>query len=475
MVNPGQTSESTMPRTGLRSRLLSGGIWVVAGKILGGPVVVVTNMLLARVLSPAELGAYFLAFSLVTVCATVAPLGANRAVVRFVAESIGLNRPAVARGAVRHAIMLGIGGSLVLASAIYSGLGERLARDVVNSQELADASDLVAAWIVPATMTLLIAEIFRGFHDLRWATLHGGLLGSLLTLLIVVTLHLNGIPMTLRVVVWVSFTATMLGALVAGFTLHRRVHKLPPPAADRSLLGMLRVSLPLCVTTAIVLLLQQADIWLVGAFESSQDVAIYGAAARLMFIVSVPLFMVNAVIQPMVAEYYSQRRLDELQKLMRVAATVAAMPALAALACAIVFAAPGLRLLYGETYMAGAGVLVVLALGQMVNVWTGSCGIFLMMTGHERTLMTLTALTGLLTVALMAALVGPFGILGVAIGSALGVSLQNAVLWFAAGRLTGVWTNMGFRGLGDVLRVGRAEVERRRRASGSAAEPRPPA
>jgi O-antigen/teichoic acid export membrane protein len=281
--------------------------------------------------------------------------------------------------------------------------------------------------------------------------------------------------MTLRVVVGVSFTATVLGVLVAGLTLHRRVRKLPSPAADRSLLGMLRVSLPLCVTTAIVLLLQQADIWLVGAFESSQDVAIYGAAARLMFIVSVPLFMVNAVIQPMVAEYYSQRRLDELQKLMRVAATVAAMPALAALACAIVFAAPGLRLLYGETYMAGAGVLVVLALGQMVNVWTGSCGIFLMMTGHERTLMTLTALTGFVTVALMAALVGPFGILGVAIGSALGVSLQNAVLWFAAGRLTGVWTNMGFRGLGDVLRVGRAEVERRRRASGSAAGPRPPA
>ena len=463
------------PQPGLRSRLLSGGIWVVAGKILGGPVVVVTNMLLARVLSPAELGAYFLAFSLVTVCATVAPLGANRAVVRFVAEAIGLNRPAVARGAVRHAIMLGIGGSLVLASAIYSGLGEWLAREVVHSQELADASDLVAAWIVPATMTLLIAEIFRGFHDLRWATLHGGLLGSLLTLLIVVALHLNGVPMTLRVVVGVSFTATVLGVLVAVLTLHRRVRKLPSPAADRSLLGMLRVSLPLCVTTAIVLLLQQADIWLVGAFESSQDVAIYGAAARLMFIVSVPLFMVNAVIQPMVAEYYSQRRLDELQKLMRVAATVAAMPALAALACAIVFAAPGLRLLYGDTYMAGAGVLVVLALGQMVNVWTGSCGIFLMMTGHERTLMTLTALTGFVTVALMAALVGPFGILGVAIGSALGVSLQNAVLWFAAGRLTGVWTNMGFRGLGDVLRVGRAEVERRRRASGSAAGPRPPA
>ena len=463
------------PRPGLRSRLLSGGVWVVAGKILGGPVVVVTNMLLARVLSPAELGAYFLAFSLVTVCATVAPLGANRAVVRFVAEAIGLNSPAVARSAVRHAIMLGIGGSLVLASVIYFGLGEWLAREVVHSQELADANDLVAAWIVPATMTLLIAEIFRGFHDLRWATLHGGLLGSLLTFLIIVALHLSGVSMTLRVVVGVSFTATVLGVLVAGFTLHRRVRELPSPAADRSLLGMLRVSLPLCVTTAIALLLQQADIWLVGAFESSEDVAIYGAAARLMFIVSVPLFMVNAVIQPMVAEYYSQRRLDELQKLVRVAATVAAIPALAALACAIAFAAPGLKLLYGDAYMAGAGVLVVLALGQMVNVWTGSCGIFLMMTGHERTLLTLTALTGLVSVALMAALVGPFGILGVAIGSALGVSLQNAVLWFAAGRLTGVWTNMGLRGLGDVLRVGRAEVARRRPASGPAAGPRPPA
>lgn len=452
--------DAPKPRPGLRERLLSGGLWTLAGKALGGVVVVATNALLARILSPAEFGEYFLALSLVTICATVAPLGANRAVVRFIAQFVGLNQPGAARAAVRQAIYLGIGGSLIMAAMILSGLGTWLLHGVVGSEALRDSIDLIALWIVPLAMTLLVAEICRGFHDMQGAVTHGGLSVGLLTVMMLGLLYAFGMRLDLRGVLIVSLVASVAGLSLAAFAVRRHVQDLPE-RAEVPFSFILKVALPLLVTNAMILALAQADIWLLGAYRTSQEVAIYSAAAKLMFIVSVPLNIVVAIIQPLVAEYYSQGRKAELQRLLRVAATLAAVPGFAALVAAIVFAGLGLKLLYGEVYAAGADVLVVLALGQLVYVWTGASAIVLMMTGHERSLMLLLGLTGAITVALMKALVHSYGMLGVAVGSAIGVALQNVVLWLAARRLAGVWTNVGFYGLGEVRTMLRTEIARR--------------
>ena len=454
------TSPGLQSKVSQRARLMSGGLWALAGKVFGGIVLVATNMLLARILSLEEFGGYFLALSLVTMCATMAPVGANRAVVRFIAEAMGAAQPAQARAAIRHAMYLGIGGSLTLAVILSLGPGDWLASEVVHSSSLAESVQLVALWIIPATITLLIVEIFRGFRDLRRATIYGGLLASTLTMTVLAVSYVFEIRMGLPTVIRVSCAAAAIGALTAGVVLLRRVRQLPRSTSTKSLMGTLRVSGPLFITTATVLVLSQADIWLLGASGSQQDVATYVAAAKLMFVVSIPLTIVNAVIQPLIAEHYSQKRHHELQRLLRASATIAALPAMAALVCAIMFASPILRLLYGDAYVAGTVVLIILAAGQMVNVWTGSCAIVLMMTGHERALMGLTALTSLMSLTLMAALVGPFGTIGVAAGSAIGVSVHNAVLWMATRRLAGVWTNMGVRGIYDVVREVRAKSGR---------------
>ncbi len=51
----------------MRRRLLSGGVWAFAGKIFTALAQLAATALLARLLSPRDMGAYFLAYSLVTV------------------------------------------------------------------------------------------------------------------------------------------------------------------------------------------------------------------------------------------------------------------------------------------------------------------------------------------------------------------------------------------------------------------------
>src|SRR5829696_8311301 len=76
----------------LKRRLLSGSMWAVAGRFGGATLGILTANLLTFVISPAEVGAYNLALSIVSFGALVGALGLPKTVVRLVAENVGLNR-----------------------------------------------------------------------------------------------------------------------------------------------------------------------------------------------------------------------------------------------------------------------------------------------------------------------------------------------------------------------------------------------
>src|ERR687894_250024 len=74
----------------LKRRLLSGGVWAFAGKILVALSGLISIALLARLLTPQALGTYFLAYSILNVGASLAALGLTGTVVRLVAQNMGL-------------------------------------------------------------------------------------------------------------------------------------------------------------------------------------------------------------------------------------------------------------------------------------------------------------------------------------------------------------------------------------------------
>ena len=77
---------------------------------------------------------------------------------------------------------------------------------------------------------------------------------------------------------------------------------------------LLAVPMALLVVLAASLLnfvMIRSDLWILAAFRGPEDVAIYGAAARLVIVVAVPLSIVNAVVQPMISELASAGRHKE--------------------------------------------------------------------------------------------------------------------------------------------------------------------
>lgn len=438
----------------VKRRLLSGGAWALGGRITLAFIGLVTNALLARLLSPAELGAYFLAYSVVGVFAGLGALGLTKAVVRFVAESMGLGQYERTRRAIRTALILGSLGALAV-SVTYLLLGGTLVSSLFDSPALTAVTGVTAGWIAVVVVQGILVETFRGFHDIRMTTILGGvangngiLTGGLFSLLLLLIWMSSG-ETGLTTVMLLAGGSGAATAVLAGLLLRGRVSSL---SADNSGVGlrageMIRVAWPMMVITLALFALGQSSLWIAGAYLGQEEVALYGAAYRLTLYVAFPLQIANVVAPPLIAEMYSQGRTEELQRTLRVVAAITGIPAFLLLATFIFFGGPIMGLVFGEFYRAGAVLLALLSLGQMVGVWAGSCGQALMMTGHQNTMMVVTIITGLIMVAGAMWAVQQYGTIGVAAAAAGGLILQNIIQLLVVRRKIGVWTHASFSGL----------------------------
>ena len=229
---------------------------------------------------------------------------------------------------------------------------------------------------------------------------------------------------TLATVVLLAICSGAVNTLVAGWLLHRRVTKLPPQTPEEGrkadpkkvLREVLSISWPLLIVSLVMMVRTNGDIWMLGAFLPQGELALYGAANRLVTMVTMPMAIVTAVAPPLIAEMYSQGRREDLERALRSMATLTGIPAwMASMGC-IFFAGPILGLVYGNYYREGAVVLALLSIGLFASVCAGSCGIVLAYTGHQKTLMMITIASSAATLIAMIATVEPYGIVGVAIG-----------------------------------------------------------
>lgn len=425
----------------LKKRLLSGGVWAFSGKTLTSLSALAVSALLARLLSPEEMGAYFLAFSLVSVAVVIGQLGLSQIIVKLIAESMGTGKPERARQSILLVLgMTGVSAIIVAALTAFS-VGEWIAVYIFHSVEMKKVVGLIAVWVVIIIFQQLIAEIFRGFHDIPFATIFGGLITSLVSTVLFFTLWMFKGHGDLGQIIALALLASASSVILSSFMLWKRIQILPKSSNVIGLREILVISWPLWITSLMLIVLTQVDLWMLGMFRSQEEVAIYGAAVKFMGLVVMPLVIVNLVLPPVIAEMYSQGKIKELEKTLRTTAAIAAAPSFVVLGLLVFFGGTVLEMIYGSFYRSGNYILIILSAGQIVNVWAGSCGLALMLTGHQFVMMVITICCGLWVIIFSWLLVPDYGGEGVAIAAASGMALQNLLMLFFAKKKTGVWTH----------------------------------
>ena len=190
-------------------------------------------------------------------------------------------------------------------------------------------------------------------------------------------------------------------------------------------------------------LLTASDLWILGYFRPKEEVAVYGAAARLVTFIAMPLLLTNLVLPPIIAEMNTRGQRDRLERTVRTFSTLAGIPSLLVL---ITFMLVGRSImgLYGDGYQSGWAVLVLLSLGKLVAVWSGSCGAVLQFTGHQMAMLRVSLLTSPLFIVGALLVVQDYGPEGVASMTAVTAVVQNVIMVLVAKRKTGIWTHVSF-------------------------------
>jgi O-antigen/teichoic acid export membrane protein len=426
------------------SGIVFGSIWSFGFRALAAFSGLLVAMLVTRQLSQPDAGHYFLLLSLVSVAALALGGGLNFSVVKLIAEAQAQGRRARALGvidlSVRSAVAAALlAGVLLALPAVRALLVEWLGHD--------GRLPWMALWLwmVATAWQTLLAEIFRGLQNLFLASLFSGAASAVMSVLLLTAFDWL-VPASLFTVVVAIAAATLASTAIAAACLWRTRGPLGT-SVERDARLLWQTSAPLWVTQLTLLVLLQADIWILQGAGDSAEVALYGTAVRMTVLLTLPLTVLNAALMPVISARHALARHAELQRLLRDVASLAALPAGLAV---LVFAAFGgalLAVLFGDAYRAAAPLMLVLSLGQLVNVLCGSAGYTLMMTGRQRDMMWITIAAGALTIGLGLAAVRSHGALGVAWASAVGLALQSVAMWLRVRQTRGLWTHASWRAL----------------------------
>lgn len=427
-------------------------MWAAAGRGMTGFAELATYALLARMLAPADYGAYFLALSVVLFGALLGSFGLNQAVVRFVAAAIGLNQTARARAFMLRILALGLAGSLVISAGYYL-TGERLLALFLDMPALTGVTGLVALWIAASAWQRLVAEGFRGFHDIRNATLFGGLLSSALTVAALVGLWSIQGQVSLSSVLACVLLAALVSAVWGGGRLLRMTWVLPSARSVLAGREIWNAAWPLLLTNLAVFVLTQIDLWILAAFRPAEEVAKYGAASRLALVTMVVTLVMYAVLPPLIARQHARQEKHQLQRILRASATLTGLISFPIFLAFVIAPQWLLGIVYGDYFADAGAVLALLATGLFVNVITGMRGNVLMMTGHERIELKISLAGGVLNVALCTTGAYYGGMLGVALAAMSAMIVQCLIEEVAVRRVLGIWTHASVYSVGDIKRL----------------------
>jgi len=316
-----------------------------------------------------------------------------------------------------------------------------LAVDVFDSVIVAGTTIFFVGWMVGLILQTMSAESFRAFSRFGMASIFGGLGSAFLTLVLLAGYWLTGGAGSLSDVLLLTVIASFLNTIV-GLALVKKMLKLTTEKVPGLARGIAQITLPFLGIALAALLLNQVGIWVIGAFFTEEDVALYGIAVRIAAFISMPLMVVNRVLPPIIAELHSGGSKERLERILRRTATLTGLIAVLIFATLYLFGAALLEIAFGEFYRAAAVLLVIIGIGQLFNGLTGSCGELLLMTGNHSIMLLVSAIAGVMTTA-TAILVASMGsVEGVAAVFAAGLLLHNAGMVIAAKKKLGIWSHV---------------------------------
>ena len=397
----------------------------------------VKQILIARLLGPEAFGLYALGWNILRIVSVLAPLGLNNGVIHF-GTPFRQKDPGALRSILTRSVVISFAIGWML-TAILFVLAPWITDVLFQEPEYLLLFRLFTLMLPFAGALRVSANATRMTQRMIFSVAAEEIAQGALNLVLFIAFYLLGWKLFGAIAATVlSFALAFALSLYFLWRLFNQAFHTPSrPAVSQQ--DLLAYSLPTALAGMFGFVINRVDRIFLGYFRPPAEVGIYQAAAQISVIMAMVLNAFNMILMPMIAEQYHKRDIRQLEELFRVN-TKWGIYCIVPVVLVIIFAASDvMTVLFGPNYTSGATVLLILAIGQFVNIATGASGVILIMTGHQTAWFRLSVVIMVTSVALNLALIPRWGIIGAAVATATTVGGLFAVALLVVYHIHHIW------------------------------------
>ncbi len=425
-----QTSGNSNPEVDNAGRQVSVS---VLASMIGMALRYVAALLTTQALGIRLFGSYVQAQTITQLLSMAGTLGLSPGVVPFVARArLNADEPGM-RAIVRSTWAITIAASGLLALALFV-LAPWLARAAFRDPAIAPMLRWLAPTVAFAAVMLASLAIAQGFKALRAQ--------AIIEKIVTVSATLAGLIVTWQLDLGVTgvLVATLLGPTTGllcslGYVRARVPGALQAhaPSSAWPVRDLLQTCWPLLGTGLVAFALSSVNILLLGVLSEPAQAGYYGASVRMLPVVFVVHQNAAQLFYAYASERFVDRDMQEIDAIYKRTARWSIWSAIGAALLLVIWGGDILGL-FGPDFAAGAPVLSVLVIGQVITAMTGSCGKAMIAMGRIRQNMINVITMLCLNVVLCLLLIPQHGALGAACAAtaargAVRIALAAQVWW----------------------------------------------
>ena len=414
--------------------LLQKGFWVLLARSLSAGLMLLMTILFARWLGASDFGLFSLGLTVMTILGVIARWGADQVLLR----EAGIHwetDPEIVKGYTVSFIKLVLVVSLIFAISTLI-LNEYIAIYIFNKPEFSEVLFWIGPMIVIFSVNYIMAEAYKGIGRVVLSVYLQNIIGTFSAILLGILLYY------LEKISLISITQSLaVGALVALIASTFFWNKIFKTIAKTNIAytKILKEGLPMLLITSGGLIMAWTDIIIIGIFGTTQELGIYSIASRVVLATSLILVTINSITAPKYAKLHRVMDINGLKKLAqstsKILVSLIAIPAILVLNFS-----ESILSWFGGEFTEGALILTILFVGQVVNISCGSVGYILSMSGKERIVRDITLTSAMLNIVLSLILVQNFGAHGVAIATAISMTVWNIWATVEVNKCFNFWT-----------------------------------
>lgn len=389
-------------------------------KICAAVILVLIQILIARILGPDQYGQFILITFWCMLLSVFGKLGFDVTYLRF----MPIYRQEGNIGAIRSLIRFSVGVCFLTSVALFLILFIPALKEsiIVNIFALITLLGLVVMRFLDSYLKSL--DIIVSSHFLQEMLRPILFLG--LFLMSVFFFQSSG-----YVAATIAYTAAIVLVCILMFVQRSR-SKSVFPAEEKGLEHhtkgeWIAHALPVMMIAGTAIIINRIDIVMIGYFQDQKSVAIYSVAHRISEFTIFGLFAATSLLSPYISKLHAKGDLKELQaKIDDIMRPVGVLTILAAFG--ILALGSFVLQLFGPVYTTGMTCLFILVCSQTFNGLCGPVSLILSVTGYQKMAFKISILAAVLNVIANALLIPAYGIEGAAIASALSYVLWNVLM-----------------------------------------------